>query len=161
MLIYYYSGYNVNPTLQKRIKMKENKAYPSQIRPLPYFNSAGSPDDYRLAQLCDGSLSPKSNACYPDTLGRILARLHCNFVRRHKVKYPCFIRTDIKRFYPSVSHRDIIAGCQLAYRDLLNLRYVPRSFKEKYVGAIAGGAGVCRCMKEYHSAVLCQLFSLR
>ena len=62
MLIYYYSGYNVNPTLQKRIKMKENKAYPSQIRPLPYFNSAGSPDDYRLA----AALRRESNACYPD-----------------------------------------------------------------------------------------------
>jgi hypothetical protein len=138
---------NVNPTLQKRIKMKENKAYPSQIRSLPYFNSAGSSDDYRLAATLRREFVPKVKRLLPGHhLGAYRHDFIVNFIRRHKVKYPCFIRTDIKRFYPSVSHRDIIAGCQLAYRDLLNLRYVPHSFKEKYVGAIATW---CRCLPLY------------
>ena len=59
-----------------------------------------------------------------------------NFIKRHKRAYPCFVRTDIARFYPSIRHRDIVVGCQVAYRDLLGLEYVPGSFKKKYVGGL-------------------------
>ena len=59
------------------------------------------------------------------------------FVRRNKARFPCFVRTDIRMFYPSIRHNDLIAGFQLAYRDLLGLQYVPRAFKAKYVGAAA------------------------
>lgn len=58
------------------------------------------------------------------------------WVLRRK-KYPCFLRTDIERFYPSIDHRTLLINVQLAYKYLLSLDYVPASFRKKYVGSIA------------------------
>lgn len=115
----------------------DTKTSGKAFRPLPYYTVGGGTDDKRLAAALRREFIPK--------LGRLLAGHHLrgfphefivNFVQRHKKKYPCFVRADIKQFYPSVRHRDLVVGMQIAYRDLLNLDYVPRSFKDKYVAAV-------------------------
>ena len=63
------------------------------------------------------------------------------FVERHRKSRPYFLRTDIRAFYPSVRHRDLVVGVQLAYRDLLGLRYVPAAFKKRYVGRLSEWCG--------------------
>lgn len=118
--------------------MNKNNSYTPLIRPLPYYNIQGSWDDSRLAAALRREFVPKVKRLIPGHhLGGFRHDFKVSYIKRHKTNYPCFIRTDIRQFYPSVRHQDIIVGCQVAYRDLLNLRYVPRSFKGKYVGAVA------------------------
>lgn len=109
----------------------------STIRPLPYYTVAGHADFIAAAQSLRRELVPKIARRLP---GHHLAGMRhdavINFVKRHKKKYPCFIRTDIAKFYPTVSHRDLLVGMQLAYRDLLGLEYVPKAFKRRYVGIV-------------------------
>lgn len=109
----------------------------SPIRPLPYYNIQGKADEKRLASALRSEFVPKIKRLLPGHhLGAFRHDTIVNFIRQYKAKFPCFIRTDISRFYPSIRHRDLIVGCQVAYRDLLGMEYVPKSFKKKYVWAI-------------------------
>ncbi|MDR1919229.1 MAG: hypothetical protein LBQ65_06245 [Tannerellaceae bacterium] len=65
-----------------------------------------------------------------------------NTVKKHKGKHPYFLRADITKFYPSIRHRDLVAGIQVAYRDLCAMDYVPEAFKKRFVGAV--NAWCCR-----------------
>ena len=53
-----------------------------------------------------------------------------------KKAYPFFLRTDISKFYPSVSAFDLITQVQIAYRDLFGLDYVPKKFKDRFVAKL-------------------------
>lgn len=117
--------------------MNELRLSISPIRPLPYYHTASSAEEKRLAAALRHEFVPKVRRLLPGHhLGGFRHDTVVNFVKRHKRAYPCFVRTDIARFYPSIRHRDIVVGCQVAYRDLLGLEYVPGSFKKKYVGGI-------------------------
>lgn len=107
------------------------------VRPIPYYTVSGSLDDTRLAQALRTEFVPKVRRRLPGNhLGAFRQDTIINFVKRHKKRYPYFLRTDISKFYPSIRHQDLIVGLQIAYRDLLGLSYVPREFKRKYVGAV-------------------------
>ena len=117
--------------------MNELRLSISPIRPLPYYHTASSAEEKRLATALRREFVPKVKRLLPGHhLGGFRHDTVVNFIKRHKRAYPCFVRTDIARFYPSIRHRDIVVGCQVAYRDLLGLEYVPGSFKKKYVGGI-------------------------
>lgn len=108
-----------------------------QIKSAPYYNVPVRQPERELAAALRREFVPKIARRLP---GHHLKGFRhdeiVNFVKKHKKTHPFFLRTDISRFYPSVRHRDLIVGCQIAYRELLGLSYVPRSFKEKYVGAL-------------------------
>lgn len=117
--------------------MNELRLSISPIRPLPYYHTASSAEEKRLAAALRREFVPKVKRLLPGHhLGGFRHDTVVNFIKRHKRAYPCFVRTDIARFYPSIRHRDIVVGCQVAYRDLLGLEYVPGGFKKKYVGGI-------------------------
>lgn len=117
--------------------MNELRLSISPIRPLPYYHTASSAEEKRLAAALRREFVPKLKRLLPGHhLGGFRHDTVVNFIKRHKRAYPCFVRTDIARFYPSIRHRDIVVGCQVAYRDLLGLEYVPGSFKKKYVGGL-------------------------
>lgn len=117
--------------------MNELRLSISPIRPLPYYHTASSAEEKRLAAALRREFVPKVKRLLPGHhLGGFRHDTVVNFIKRHKRAYPCFVRTDIARFYPSIRHRDIVVGCQVAYRDLLGLEYVPGSFKKKYVGGL-------------------------
>ena len=117
--------------------MNELRLSISPIRPLPYYHTASSAEEKRLAAALRREFVPKVKRLLPGHhLGGFRHDTVVSFIKRHKRAYPCFVRTDIARFYPSIRHRDIVAGCQVAYRDLLGLEYVPGGFKKKYVGGI-------------------------
>ena len=107
------------------------------VRPLPWFSVSGDVDGALLAQALRTEFLPKIARRLP---GHHLVGFRHDaipeFVRNNKKRYPCFLRTDISKFYPSIRHREMIVGVQLAYRDLLGLDYVTREFKRQYVGAI-------------------------
>lgn len=91
--------------------MTDKKAYPSAIRPLPYYNIEGTPDDVRLAKALRQDFVPKVKRLLPGHhLGGQRHDFSISFIKRHKVKYPYFFRTDIRQFYPSVRHQDLIVG---------------------------------------------------
>lgn len=117
--------------------MNELRLSINPIRPLPYYTVEGNADEKRLAAALRREFVPKVKRLLPGHhLGGFRHDTIVNFVKRHKRNYPCFVRTDITQFYPSVRHQDLVVGCQVAYRDLLNMEYVPKSFKMKYVGAV-------------------------
>jgi len=107
------------------------------VRPLPYYTVTGSIDHALLAQSLRMEFVPKIARRLP---GHHLRGFRhdtiLEFVRKNKKRYPCFVRIDISKFYPSVRHRDMIVGMQIAYRDLLGLDYVPKEFKKRYVEAV-------------------------
>lgn len=109
----------------------------SPIRPLPYYNMQGMADEKRLAAALRAEFVPKIKRLLPGHhLGGFRHDTIVNFIQRNKVNFPCFVRTDISRFYPSIRHTDLVVGCQVAYRDLLGMDYVPKSFKKKYIRAV-------------------------
>lgn len=109
----------------------------SGIRPLPYYSSNVTLAERDLAHSLRTDFIPKIARRLPGHHLRSFGhRDIIDCVQRCKRAYPYFLRTDISRFYPSVRHRDLIVGVQLAYRDLLGLDYVPSVFKRTYVGGL-------------------------
>lgn len=107
------------------------------VRPLPYYSTRTSGSQASLARALRDEFAPKVARRLP---GHHLCGLPHGFVpefvAKHKQKYPYFLKADIAKFYPNVRHTDLVVGCQIAYRDLLGLDYVPSSFKKRYVGAL-------------------------
>jgi hypothetical protein len=107
------------------------------IRTAPYYNTPNSAWEYGLMRRLRAELLPKIQRRMPwHHLSGWRADYVLSFVGRHKREYGYFLRTDIRRFYPSVRHRDLLLYMQLAYRDLLGLRFVPKQFQRKYVAAV-------------------------
>lgn len=52
-----------------------------------------------------------------------------SYIQQHKKQYPYFLKLDIAKFYPSISHLHLVVETQLAYKNLLGLSYIPKSFK--------------------------------
>lgn len=59
------------------------------------------------------------------------------YVQKHKKKYPYFLKIDIQKFYPSLSHHHLTVEGQLAYKKLLGLSYVPKKFKKQFLPALS------------------------
>lgn len=107
------------------------------IRPLPYYTVSDSRTIQSLARSLRMEFVPKISRRLPmHHLSGLRHDAIIKFVKRHKKRYPCFVRTDISKFYPSIVHRDLLVGMQLAYRDLLGLDYVPKAFKTRYVKVV-------------------------
>lgn len=107
------------------------------VRPLPYFGADPQWGERELAASLRRDFRGLLSRRLPDH--HLVGQRHGAvpaFVARHKRSFPCFVRTDIARFYPSVRHQDLIVGVQLAWRDLSGLSYVPEKFKRRYVGAL-------------------------
>lgn len=92
----------------------------STIRPLPYYTTTVTESERKLAQTLRQEFVPLLTRRLP---GHHLRGFRHNFivntVKQTKKNYPFFLRLDIEAFYPSVHHRDLIVGVQLAWRDLL------------------------------------------
>lgn len=113
------------------------KPLQSTIRPLPYYTTEVTPDERALASALRKDFVPLLTRRLPGHHLRGFRHDYIiNTVKRMKKKFPFFLRTDIEAFYPSVRHRDLVVGCQLAWRDLLGLGYVPAEFKKRYVGGL-------------------------
>lgn len=107
------------------------------VRPLPYYSVTGSLDHTLLAKSLRREFIPKITRRLPGHhLCGFRNDMIIGFVKKHKKTHPCFLRTDIAKFYPSIRHQDIVVNMQLAYRDLLSLDYVPKEFKRKYLGPV-------------------------
>lgn len=109
----------------------------SPVKPLPYYSTHARATDSDLAASLRATVLPLIKRRLP--MHHLCGLPHgwvIDFVRSNSSKYPYYLRTDIKKFYPSVRHIDILVGAQVAYRDLLGLPYVPKSFTHKYLGAL-------------------------
>jgi len=51
------------------------------------------------------------------------------------------LKIDIEKFYPNISHHHLMVEVQHAYKKLLGLQYVPKSFKSKLLPALASWYG--------------------
>jgi hypothetical protein len=106
-------------------------------KPLPYYTIDTARGERELAADLRKEFVPKLARRLP---GHHLVGLRhdymVNFVQRNKKNYPYFVKADIRKFYPSVRHTDLVTGFQVAFRDLLSMKYVPGAFKKKYVRAV-------------------------
>jgi hypothetical protein len=118
---------------------EENRNMIAAVKPLPYYQSEAMYNERVLAEALRREFVPKIARRLP---GHHLKGFTHDFiigaVKKYKARYPYFLKTDIAKFYPSIRHRDLVSGVQLAFRDLLSLDYVPASFKKKYMGALNG-----------------------
>lgn len=107
------------------------------IRPVPDYTTLPMRGEREAAQRLRSEFLPLLTRRLPNYhLCGFKHGAPVRFVARCRTRYPCFVRTDIRSFYPSVRHRDLIAGVQLAYCDLLGLR-VPSGFKKRYLPLMA------------------------
>lgn len=107
------------------------------IRPLPYWNCPTSLSERVLASALRRDFVGKVSRALPlHHLKGFRAGEIVNTVSRLKKSHPFFLRLDIEKFYPSIRHQDVVVYSQVAYRDLLHMDFVPRSFKERYVRPI-------------------------
>lgn len=58
------------------------------------------------------------------------------YIQKYKHEYPYFLKVDIQKFYPSLSHHHLTVEGQLAYKKLLGLQYVPAGFKKQFLPAV-------------------------
>jgi len=116
--------------------MKKQLKYNS-IRPLPYYMCENTREEFALAKALRREFLPKiATRLKAHHLNGFKHDFIVKFVAKHKKTHPCFLKTDISAFYPSIRHQDLVVGCQIAYRDLLSMQYVPQAFKKKYVAAM-------------------------
>lgn len=109
----------------------------SHIKPVPYYSTYTSSSERILAAALRAEILPKLKRRLPwHHLGGLPHGWIINFIKQHSSTHKHFLRTDISKFYPSIQHIDLVVGVQLAYRDLLGLNYVPKSFKQKYVAPL-------------------------
>lgn len=107
------------------------------IKSAPYFNCRPATGESYLAAELRKKVIPAMRRRLPNHhLNGLSHDWAIKFIKKNRKKYPFFLRTDIKKFYPNIIHKDLIVGCQLAYRDLFRLSVVPETFKKKYFGAI-------------------------
>jgi hypothetical protein len=120
-------------------KMIQNELKHIRGKSLPYYTCDTLGGERELAQALRAELIPKLARRLP---GHHLAGLRhdymVKFVLRNKRNYPFFLKADIKKFYPSVRHTNLVTGFQVAYRDLLSMKFVPDAFKKKYSGSNDG-----------------------
>ena len=109
----------------------------SPIKPVPYYSTFTTSSEHALAKSLRADVMPMLKRLLPyHHLGGLKHNFVIEFIQKHRSKYRYFLRTDIKKFYPSIVHTDLCVGAQIAYRDLLNLNYVPKNFKHKYLLAL-------------------------
>ena len=72
-----------------------------------------------------------------------------NYIKRMKQTHGYYLKIDIQKFYPSLSHNVFLTEVQLAYKQLLGLRSVPSKFKKKvlpvfhtYFAELPGHTGI-------------------
>lgn len=109
-----------------------------QVRPVPYYTVPGTSSERRLAAALRATFVPQVRRRLPEH--HLCGQRHdwvVRFVERHKARYPYFLTGDIRLFYATVRHEDVVTYLQIAYRDLCRLEYVPRRFKERFVGPVA------------------------
>lgn len=110
---------------------------PSTIQPIknvPHYNCKVTSQEKQLAAALRMEFVPKiSRRLRGHHLRGFKGGEVLDLVAKYKKEYPYFVRLDISKFYPSIRHRDLVVNTQICYRDLLSLKYVPNSFKTKYL----------------------------
>lgn len=54
------------------------------------------------------------------------------FISKHKITHPHFLKVDFSKFYPSIAHDKLAVEVLVAYKKLLGLSYVPVGFSKKF-----------------------------
>ena len=98
----------------------------------PYYNVPNADWEYTLMRELRKELLPKiKRRMLWNHLSGFSLRHIIDYVSEHKKQYLFYFRTDMARFYPSIRHKDVVVAMQVAYRDLLGLRFVSEKFKKR------------------------------
>ena len=106
-------------------------------KPLPYWVQGDSYPTKQAAQWVRDTFKSLMAKRLPTVLyGGFKHGFIAQYIKKHKIEYPYFLKVDIQKFYPSLSHRHLTIEAQMAYKKLLGLPYVPKSFKKEFLPAV-------------------------
>jgi hypothetical protein len=109
--------------------MKDLKQH---IRPLPYYSTYVTNEERWLADNLRREFVPKIARRFKGHHLRGFSNdFITSFIRENKKTHPFFFKTDIAQFFPSIRHLDAIVYAQVAYKELIGLKYVPDEFKRR------------------------------
>lgn len=101
---------------------------------LPYMMLRDSGEAKQFAQWLKDKFTPLLKRRLPEVYYSGFSHSFVpDFINKHKHSYPYIIRLDITKFYPSIPHQHLLVESQIAYRELVNLSYVPKSFKKEFL----------------------------
>lgn len=101
-------------------------------KPLPYLEQGDSDPMKKAAKLIRKKFAPLIQKRMPSYAHAGWKYGHIpQWVQKHKKDYPCFLKLDIAKFYPSAQHTELMVETQMAYKKLLVLHYVPSNFKKE------------------------------
>lgn len=99
-------------------------------KPAPYLVQQDSYSNAQAAQWVRNKFKPLMAKRLPNYLyGGFKHGYVVDYVQKHKLEYGHFLKVDIAKFYPNISHHHLTVETQLAYKKLLGFHYVPQSFK--------------------------------
>lgn len=101
-------------------------------KPAPYLAQQDSYPSAQAAKWVRETFKPLMAKRLPSVLyGGFKHGYVVDYVQKHKSEYSYFLKLDIDKFYPSISHHHISVETQLAYKKLLGFNYVPKKFKKQ------------------------------
>jgi hypothetical protein len=107
------------------------------LKPVPYMVQQDSYPNKQFAKWLRDTFKPLLAKRLPTVLyGGFKHGFISGFIQKHKKTHPYFVKVDIQKFYPSLSHHHLGVEGQMAYKNLLGLRYVPKSFKKHFLPAL-------------------------
>ena len=106
-------------------------------KPVPYLVQQDSYPLSLLAEWLRDTFKPLISKRLPTVLyGGFTHNFIVGFIKKHKKAYPYFVKVDIQKFYPSCKHRQLLVEGQMAYKNLLGLKYCPKKFKAQYINGV-------------------------
>ncbi|MDR1406213.1 MAG: hypothetical protein LBI89_03320 [Prevotellaceae bacterium] len=105
-----------------------------QIKPVPYYTQCDTPDFKGLAAELRAVFLPQAERRFE--MHHLAGFAHdaiIRYVAKWKKDYPCYLRADIAKYYPTLRAVKLVTQAQIAYRDLLHMNHVPKTFKDRFL----------------------------
>lgn len=103
-------------------------------KPLPYTFLRDCYPSRQFAQWLRGVFTPLLRRRMPTVYySGFTHRFIPDFVSKYKKEYPYFVKLDIAKFYPSISHQELLVATQMAYKKLIASSFVPKKFKQEFL----------------------------
>jgi len=104
-----------------------------EIKPIPYYTLTDDEVSEQCADELRAIFVPKITSRFPmNAIGGLKPDAIISRVAKYKKTHPCYLRTDINKYYPSVSAKALLTQVQYAWKELHGLKFMPNSFKERF-----------------------------
>jgi hypothetical protein len=114
------------------IKTIEKKSMPRKTNQLPYFNTTQNAKEKEISDFLLRKFRSKiRNFASQHYLVQHIPKENLKFIRETSKTYPYFLRIDIQKYFPSITHQILLDNLPIVYQKLTT-NHLSRQFK-KYV----------------------------